>query len=73
MRHIDRREQRERFNGEDERRRERPHQRKPVGRAHRHVNQGDRPGQKHEDFEQISYAGSDRARGPEPIEKRFVK
>ena len=53
MRHIDRREKRKRLNGKNQGRSKRTHEREPISRAHQHVDQGDRPGQKHENLEEV--------------------
>ena len=50
---IDRREQGKGLNQENQRRRERSHERKPIGRTNQHVDQGDRPGEKNENFKQV--------------------
>src|SRR2546423_14163810 len=50
---IDRREQREPLNEQGQRRRERTHKRKPVGRSDQQINQRERPGQENEYFEQV--------------------
>src|SRR5438067_279756 len=50
---IDRGEKRERLDEQDQRRRESAHERQPVGRSNRQINQRHRPGEEDKNFEEV--------------------
>src|SRR5205814_9288723 len=73
MRHIDRRGEGERLHREDKRRRERSHERQAIGGSDQQINQRDRPGEKHENLEEIRERASAERMAADGKERRLKK
>src|SRR5205807_176974 len=73
MRHIDRHNQGKRLQRENERRRERAHERQAIGGSDQQINQRDRPGEKHENLEEIRERASAERMSTNGKERRLKK